>query len=192
MRFRFTLSALLAAMAALLVAFASPALAKGGGGGGGGTTTVPVAGCAQIVGAVVNPNPAPANVHPLPGQAYVADLGVPSGGPVVAFDLTVNNQCIDEGGGARSSLSVATTVFDTATGAQLFTGVNMQPAGMLMTWRSWTFIPTADTTAPARTMVVSLTRANGQVQDTLTYTAAEVNQAILTAVATQTPQSIGH
>ena len=60
----------------------------------------------------------------------------------------------------------------------------MQPAGTLMTWRSWSTIPTADTTAPARTEVVSLIKANGQVQDTLTYTAAASNQAILTAVAT--------
>ena len=195
MKVRLTLGALLAAMAALLVAFATPALAKGGtggGGGGGGTAPVPVVSCAQIVSAIVDPNPGPANVHPLPGQAYVADLGVPSGGPVVAFDLTVNNQCIDEGGGARSSLSVATTTFDTATGARLFTGVTMQPAGMLMDYRSWSPIPAADATAPAQTIVISLARANGQVQDTLTYTVADVYQAIRTAVATQTPQAIGH
>jgi len=36
MRVRFRFGALLAVMAALLLAFASPALAKGGGGGGGG------------------------------------------------------------------------------------------------------------------------------------------------------------
>lgn len=192
MRIRFTLSALLGAMAALLLAFASPALAKGGGGGGGGGgTTAPVVPCAQIVSAIEDPNPGPADVNPLPGEPYVTPLGVPSG-PAVAFELTVNNQCIDEGGGARSSLSVTTRSFDTATGALLFTGVNMQPAGMLMDWRSWSLIPAADATPPAVTVVISLIRANGQVQDTLTYTVTEGYQAIWTAVATQAPQSIGH
>jgi hypothetical protein len=85
---------------------------------------------------------------------------------------------------------VATTVFDTATGAQLFTGVNMQPAFARMTWRSWLSIPTADTTVPNYTDVISLTKANGQVQDTLTYTAAALNQATLKAVATGTAQSL--
>jgi hypothetical protein len=195
MRIRRTFGALLATTAAVLVATTSPAMAKGGtgggGGGGGGTTTVPVAGCAQIVSAIDNPNPGPANVNPLPGEPYVTQLGLPPG-PSVAFELTVNNQCIDEGGGPRSSLSVTTRSFDTATGALLFTGVNMQPAGMLMDWRSWSLIPAADATAPAQTIVISLVRANGQVQDTLTYTAAEAYQAILTAVAAQTPQPVGH
>jgi hypothetical protein len=192
MRIKTTLGTTVVALAAA-VALASPAMAKGGGGGGGGgvPTTVPAVGCAQYVSAIVTPNPSPANVHPLPGQAYVAELGVPSGGPVVAFELTVNNQCIDEGGGPRSSLSVTSRSFDTATGALLFTGVNMQPAGMLMTWRSWAFIPAAGATVPAETIVDTLVRSNGQVQDTLTYTVAEMDQAILTAVATQTPQTIG-
>jgi len=181
------------ALAAAL-AVASPAMAQGGAGGGGGTKVptapaAPVVGCAQIVSAIVDPNPGPANVHPLPGQPYVDPLGVPSG-PAVAFELTVNNQCIDEGGGPRSSLSVTSRSFDTATGALLFTGVTMQPAGMLETHRSWALIPTADTTAPARTIVSSLVRANGQIQDTLTYTVAAMNQSILTAVATGTPQSL--
>lgn len=188
MKVRFRRLGVLVLAVAASLAVASPAMAKGGTGGGGGTT-VPTASCAQYVSAIINPNPGPANVNPLPGQPYVQILGVPSG-PSVAFELTVNNQCIDEGGGARSSLSVTSQSFDTATGALLFTGVNMQPAGMLMTWRSWVRIPTADATAPATTIVDSLVRANGQVQDTLTYTAAAFNQAVLTAVATQTPQSL--
>jgi len=191
MRIKTTFGMLLVALAAA-VALASPAMAKGGTGGGGGVTTpVPVAGCAQIVSAIVDPNPGPATVHPLPGQPYVTELGVPSG-PAVAFELTVNNQCIDEGGGPRSSLSVTSRSFDTATGGLLFTGVNMQPAGMLMDYRSWSLVPAADATPAPVTVVISLIRANGQVQDTLTYTVAEVYQAILTSVATQTPQSIGH
>lgn len=194
MRIRRTFGALLATTAAVLVATTSPAMAKGGaggGGGGGGTTPVPVAGCAQIVSAIDNPNPGPANVNPLPGQPYVTELGVPSR-PSVAFELTINNQCIDEGGGPHSSLAVTTRSFDTATGALLSTAVTTQPAGMLMDWRSWSPIPAADATAPAQTIVISLVRANGQVQDTLTYTVAEAYQAILTAVATQTPQPVGH
>jgi dihydrofolate reductase len=86
---------------------------------------------------------------------------------------------------------VALTTFDTATGAQLFTAVNMQPAAMLMTWRTWLSLPTAGTTAQPHTDVISVTRANGQVQDTRTFTAAALDQAILAAEATQTPQSIG-
>jgi len=68
--------------------------------------------------------------------------------------------------------------------------VNMQPAGAIMTRRYWGSIPTADTTAPAVTMVLSVTRANGQVQDTLTYTVAAMYQAELTAVATGTPVAL--
>jgi hypothetical protein len=199
MRIRFKLSALLAAMAALLLAFASPAMAKGGtggggtggggGGGGGGGTTAPAVPCAQIVSAVVNANPLPINPNPVYPEPIVISLGTPVG-PAAAFDLTVNNQCLDEGGGARSSLAVSTTVFDNATSAALFTGVNMQPAGSIITWRSWSSVPTADTTVPNYTDVVSLIKANGQVQDTLTYTPAAMLQAELTAVATGTPVSL--
>jgi hypothetical protein len=53
--------------------------------------------------------------------------------PAVSFDVTVNNRCTDEGGGAKGSVAVAFTTFDTATGAQLFTGVYMQPAFAIMT-----------------------------------------------------------
>jgi hypothetical protein len=199
MKVRLTLGALLAAMAALLVAFATPALAKGGGtggggtgggGGGGGITTVPAVSCAQIVSAIVDPNPLPINPNPVFPEPIVMQMGAPVG-PAVAFDVTVNNQCADEvAAGPKGSLAVATTVFDTATGARLFTGVNMQPAFARMTWRSWLSIPTADTTVPNYTDVISLTKANGQVQDTLTYTAAALDQAILTAEATGLPQSL--
>src|SRR6188472_3223293 len=80
MRIRFTLSALLAVMAALLLAFASPAMAKGGtgGGGGGGTTTVPTASCAQIVSAIVNPNPLPINPNPVYPEPIVMQTGAPA------------------------------------------------------------------------------------------------------------------
>src|ERR1700712_4356057 len=138
MKVRFTLGALLAAMAALLLASASPALAKGGtggagGGGGAGTTTVPTVSCAQIVSAIVNPNPLPINPNPVFPEPIVFQMGAPVG-PAVAFDVTVNNQCVDEvAAGPRGSVAVATTTFDTATCARLFTGVNMQPAFALMT-----------------------------------------------------------
>ena len=195
MKVRLTLGALLAAMAALLVAFATPALAKGGtggggGGGGGGTTTVPAVSCAQIVSAIVDPNPLPVNPNPVFPEPIVIQLGAPVG-PAVAFEVTVNNQCADEvAAGPKGSVAVATTTFDTATGARLFTGVNMQPAFARITWRSWLSIPTADTTVPNYTDVISVTKANGQVQDTLTYTPAALNQLTLTAVATGLPQSL--
>jgi hypothetical protein len=191
MKVRSTFAALLAVMAALLVALASPALAKGGGGGGGGVTaTVPAVSCAQIVSAIVDPNPLPINPNPVFPEPIVVQTGAPVG-PAVAFDVTVNNQCVDEvAAGPKGSVAVATTTFDTATGTRLFTGVNMQPAFARMTWRSWLSIPTADTTVRAITQVISVTKANGQVQDTLTYTAAALNQATLTAVATGLPQSL--
>jgi hypothetical protein len=182
MKFRFTLSALLAATAALLVAFASPALAKGGGGGGGGVTTVPTVSCAQITSAIVNPNPVPFDPKVIPASGPLV--------PMASLDVTVTNMCLDEGGGPRSSAAVALTAFDTATGAQLSTSVNMDPPGGRLTFRWWLTIPTADTTAPAITDVISVTRANGQVQDTVTTTAAAVNAAILAAEATGTPQSL--
>ena len=198
MKVRLTLGALLAAMAALLVAFASPALAKGGGGagggggggGGGGTATAPTVSCAQIVSAIVDPHPLPINPNPVFPAPIVVQVGAPVG-PAVAFDVTVNNQCADEvAAGPKGSVAVATTTFDTATGARLFTSVNMQPAFARMTWRSWLSIPTADTTVPNYTDVISLTKANGQVQDTLTYTPAALNRLILTAEATGLPQSL--
>jgi hypothetical protein len=146
--------------------------------------------CAQIVSAIVDPNPLPINPNPVFPEPIVVQTGAPVG-PAVAFDVTVNNQCVDEvAAGPKGSVAVATTTFDTATGARLFTGVNMQPAFARMTWRSWLSIPTADTTVRAITQVISVTKANGQVQDTLTYTAAALNQATLTAVATGLPQSL--
>lgn len=193
MKVRSTFAALLAVMAALLVAFASPALAKngtGGGGGGGGTTTVPAVSCAQIVSAIVDPNPLPINPNPVYPEPIVIQRGTPVG-PAVAFDVTVNNQCADEvAAGPKGSVAVATTIFDTATGAQLSSSVNMQPAFARITWRTWLSIPAADTPVPNYTDVISVTKANGQVQDTLTYTPAALNQLILNAVATGLPQSL--
>ena len=179
MRIRSTLGALPVALAATVL-LASPALAKGGGGGGG--TTVPVASCAQITRVIVNPNPINWDPNVSPMSASLV--------PAAALDVTVSNQCLYEGGGPRSSAAVALTAFDTATGAQLSTSVNMEPAGMTMTFRWWLTIPTADTVAPAITDVISVTKANGQVQDTVTTTAAAVNAAILTAEATGTPVAL--
>ena len=192
MRIRRTSGALLATTAALLLATASPAMAKGGtgGGGGGGGTTVPAAGCAHIVSAIVDPHPAPINPNPVYPEPIVTQSSTPTEGQV-AFDVTVNNQCLDEGGGPRSSLSVAVSTYDTATAALLNTGVNMQPAGAIITWRSWSNVPTAiDPTWANFTKVISLTKANGQVQDTLTYTVAQMQQDIMTAAATGTPVSL--
>ena len=153
---------------------------------------MPVASCAQIVSAIVNPNPGPANVNPLPGQPLRHRLGA-AGGPAVAFELTVNNQCIDEGGGPRSSLAVTTRSLRHGDGRPAVHRRDHAARGhadglALLVSAS----PPPTRRRPPRTIVVSLVKANGQVQDTLTYTAAEAYQAILTAVATQTPQPVGH
>jgi hypothetical protein len=185
MRVKTTLGTLFAVLAALLVAFATPALAKGGSGGGGGggggdAATTP---CAQIVSAVVNPNPINFDPHVLPQSGSLQ--------PSTALDVTVNNMCLDEGGGPRGSSNVSLTTYDTATGAWLGSSGNMDPPGGQLTWRWWLGLPTTDsTTLPAHTLVISVTKPNGQVQDTVTTTAAALNDAMLAAVATQTPQSL--
>ena len=47
----------------------------------------------------------------------------------------------------------------------------------LMTWRYWGPVPTADSDAgDQHPVVISVTKANGQVQDTLTYIAAAMNR----------------
>lgn len=108
-----------------------------------------------------------------------------------ALDVTVNNMCVDEGGGPRGSSAVTLTTYDTATGQWLGSSTNMDPPGGQLTWRWWLGLPTTDsTTVPAHTLVISVTRPNGQVQDTVTTTSAALNDAMLVAVATQTPQSL--
>jgi hypothetical protein len=162
MRIRLTLSALLAAMAALLVAFASPALAKGGGagGGGGGGTTVPVAApCATV-------NSWDPQVVTLNGQPYVV------------VHVGTFSSCADEGVGAQPPIALTFTYEDIVTGRQFFSDSKMSNYGQ----RYFDFYVGAVTPTPAATMVtVTLTRANGQLQYIRTTTFAEVMQAALAA-----------
>jgi hypothetical protein len=157
MKIRFTFGVLVAAMAALL-AFASPAMAKGGTGGGGGA-----AACATIT-------------------SWTPSVQTITSGPVVVLDVGVFNGCLDEGGGAGSMPVVGMTTTDTATGAFLSRSAIMAGYGQ-MNYRFYLGAPT--TTQPARTITVAVTRANGSVQDSRTTTLADVVQAALAAQAAQ-------
>ena len=153
MRFRSPLGVLIVAIAALLVS-ASPALAKGGGGGGGGGggTTVVTPGCASI-------------------DSWQPAVETVSGRLVVVLHVGVFNGCVDEGAGAGKSLAVSLTNTDSATGTWLSSSTYMAPLGQ----GSFDFFlgsPTA--TPPATTLTVTVTRPNGQVQDSRTTTLAEV------------------
>jgi len=155
MKIRFTFGVLVTAMAALL-AFASPALAKGG----GGTTTV-TPGCAQIT-------------------SWTPSVQTISSGDVVVLDVGVFNGCVDEGGGAGKMPAVGMTETDTATGAYIFRSVIMASYGQ-MNYRFYLGSPTA--TPPTYTITVDVTKPNGSVQDKRTTTLGEIYQA---ALATRT------
>ena len=156
MKVRLTFGVLITAMAALL-AFASPALAKGG--GGGGTVTTP--GCAQI-------------------NSWTPSVQTVTTGPVAVLDVGVFNGCVDEGAGAGKMPAVGMTVTDTATGAYVFRSVIMASYGQ-MTYRFYLGTPTS--TPPARTITVDVTKPNGQVQDVRTASLADLVQAALAAQA---------
>ena len=153
MKVRFMFGVLIAAMAALL-AFASPAMAKGGGGGGGGVDASP---CAAI-------------------NSWTPSVQTITSGPVVVLDVGVFNGCVDEGAGAGKMPAVGLTTTDTATGAYVFRSVIMASYGQ-NTYRFYLGAPTA--TPPARTLTLTVTRPNGSVQDSRTTTLAEVMQAAL-------------
>src|SRR5690348_3164708 len=89
MRFRF--SALLAVTATLLLAFASPAMAKGGGGGGGTP-------CATI-------------------NSWSPVLETVDGQSVVVLYVGIVNGCVDAGAPPDKMPVVGLTTTDTATGA---------------------------------------------------------------------------
>ena len=153
MTFRLTLGALLAAMAALLVAFASPALAKGGGGGGGGGgTTVVAAPCATV-------------------NTWDPTVVTLNGRPVVVVHVGVFSSCLDEGKGAQPPLAVAMTATDTATGAWLSADVKMGGVGQ----STYDFsVGTLTATPPAKTMTLTVTRSNGQLQYSRSMTLADL------------------
>jgi len=155
MKVRFTLGVLIAAMASLL-AFASPALAKGG------TTTT--AGCAQI-------------------NSWVPSVQTVNSGPGAVLDVGVFNGCVDAGAPPDKMPAVGMTVTDTATGAFVPRGVIMGSYGQ-MTYRFYLGTPTS--TPPARTITVDVTKPNGQVQDSRSARLADLMQAALDAQAAQT------
>ena len=144
MRFQFRLSALLTVMAALLLAFTSPAMAKGGGGGG-----TP---CATINGW----NPVLETVN---GQS------------VVVLYVGVFNGCVDAGAPPDKMPVVGLTTTDTATGAFVSRSAIMGSYGQA-TYRFSVGAPTA--TPPARTLTVDVTKPNGSVQDSRSTTLADL------------------
>lgn len=158
MKIRFTFGVLIAALAALL-AFASPAMAKGGIGGGGGGGVA----CATI-------------------NSWTPSVQTLAGGPVVVLDVGVFDGCLDEGGGAGAMPVVGMTTTDTATGAFLSRSAIMAGHGQ-MNYRF--YLGALTTTPPARTITVDVTRANGSVQDSRTTTLADVEQAALAAQGAQ-------
>jgi hypothetical protein len=146
MRFRFMLSALLAAMAALVLAFASPAMAKGGGGGGGGTP------CATIT-------------------SWNPVLETVNDQSVVVLYVGVLNGCVDAGALPDKMPVVGLTTTDTVTGAFVSRSAIMGSYGQ-NTYRFSIGAPTA--TPPARTLTVDVTKPNGSVQDSRSTTLADL------------------
>jgi hypothetical protein len=161
MKIRFTLSALLAVMAALLVAFASPALAKGGGGGGGGGT-----------GGLVVPTASDVVKAPCATvDSWTPSVQTNTLGPVVVVHVGVLSTCLDEGIGAQPPIAVSFAYSDAVTGARTFTDVKMSGYGQ----RYFDFTVGLLTATPrAQTLTVTVTRANGQLQYSRTTTVAEV------------------
>jgi hypothetical protein len=99
MKVRFTFGALFALMTALLVAFASPALAKNGKGGGGG----------DVVSNVLDSSPC-ATI-----TSWNTSLRTNNLGPVVVVDVGVYNGCAQERADIQKTPRVSMTTTDTAT-----------------------------------------------------------------------------
>jgi hypothetical protein len=145
------LGALPVALAAT-VGIASPAVAMGGGTGGGATVTTPS--CAYF-------NSWTTSLETLPGETQ----------PRVALRVGVFNGCVDEGAGAKKGLAVDETFTDTATGAWLGATVYMGNLGQ--NTFTYYFTPGATNPSPV-TLTFTVTRPNGQLQDSRTTTAAEI------------------
>ncbi|MCW2636015.1 MAG: hypothetical protein JWQ99_2382 [Blastococcus sp.] len=158
MRSRPALGPVLAATAALLVAFPSPALAKGGGGGGGGGgVVIDSAPCATI-------------------NSWTPSVQTNTLGPLVVVDVGVFNGCAQERVDLQKTPLVAMTTTDTATGAFVSSSGIMSSYGQF-TYRFYAGAPTA--TPPGRTLTLTVTKANGQQEDIRTTTLAALIQAAL-------------
>jgi hypothetical protein len=161
MRYRSTLGALLAVMAALMVAFASPALAKGGtggggGGDGGGGTVVP-SGCATI-------------------DNWTTSLETVNSQATVVLRFGITNNCVDEGAGPNYPVSVSLGTTDTATGKF----VSSFQIGSVFVTQPQTFSTGFLVTdnPPATTLTVWVTRVNGQVAGSRSITYADALQSV--------------
>ena len=148
MKVRFRLGALLVAMAATVLALASPALAKGGGGG----TVTP--GCAYI-------------------SSWTTSVETVDARSMAVLRVGVFNGCVDEGAGAGKMPAVSLTSTDTATGKWLGASVNVANYGL----NTFTYSFTPTPTPPAVTETLTVTRANGQLQDSRSATLAEILQS---------------
>lgn len=150
-------SALGTALVALVATggLASPAMAKGGGGGGGGGgATAP--GCATI-------------------QSWTNSLvTTDTGATVVSARFGVFNGCVDEFGASRAMFSV--TTYDTASGQWLTSFAQGDNLGLQYFGYGAPY--TTPEAAPAQTVVVSVYRINGQVQDSRTFTLAQLMQMV--------------
>jgi hypothetical protein len=149
------LGTLLVALAAA-VALASPAMAKGGGGGGGGGGAA-TPGCAVIQ-----------------GWTNTVETSTITGAPVVVMRFDVFNGCVDELGASRAMFTVDT--YDTATGKWL-TGFG-QGDNLGLQHFAYSEPYTSVAAAAPQTVVVSVSRINGQVQDSRTFTLAQLMQMV--------------
>lgn len=130
------------------VALASPAMAKGG----GGTTT----GCATI-------------------QSWTNSLTTNStGATVVSMRFGVFNGCVDEFGASRAMFG--TNTYDTATGQWLSGFAQGDNLGLQYFTVAEPY--SSPDAAPAQTVVVSVWRINGQVQDSRTFTLSQLMQMV--------------
>jgi hypothetical protein len=152
MTFRFRMGVLLVALAAVL-GVASPAMARGGDGGGGGTP------CATIT-------------------SWTPSLQTVDQ-PWVVLDVGVYNGCVDAGDKPDKMPAVGLTTTDTATGAYVSRSVIMASYGE-RTYRFYIGAPTA--TPPARTITVTVTKPNGDVQVSRSTTLADLYASLPVAV----------
>ena len=153
MTFRFRMGVLLVALAAVL-GVASPAMARGGDGGGGGTP------CATIT-------------------SWTPSLQTVDDQPWVVLDVGVYNGCVDAGDKPDKMPALGLTTTDTATGAFVSRSVIMASYGE-RTYRFYIGAPTA--TPPARTITVTVTKPNGDVQVSRSTTLADLYASLPVAV----------
>ena len=157
MRYRSTLSALLGVMAALMLAFASPALAKGGGGGGGGGGGTATSGCATI-------------------DNWTTSLETVNSQPTVMLRFGVTNNCVDEGLGPNYPVTVELYTTDTATGKF----ISLFSIGSVFRTQPQNFSTgfAVTDTPPATTLTVEVVRSSGPMAASRSITYADALQSV--------------